>query len=88
MTPRSRAWGDEIMPLDPLTEGDSRAKKHAERCTGECLTDGNCRCWCHFVFTHLDGNEREDAEATRAEILKLREENRQVLALQKREPLS
>lgn len=79
---------DEIMPLDPLTEGDSRTKKHAECCTGGCLTEGNCRCWCHFVFTHLNGNEREDAEATRAEILKLRDESRQVLALQKREPLS
>jgi hypothetical protein len=76
------------MPLDPLTEGDSRAKKHAERCTGECLTDGNCRCWCHFVFTRLDGTEREDAEVTRAEILKLTHASRQVLALRKREHLN
>jgi hypothetical protein len=26
---------DEIMPLDRLTEGDSRTKKHAEYCTGD-----------------------------------------------------
>jgi hypothetical protein len=76
------------MNLDPLTEGDSRTKKHAKSCTGECLTEGNCRCWCHFVFTHLDGNEREDAEATRAEILKLTSESRQVLALRKPEHLN
>jgi hypothetical protein len=76
------------MSLDPKTEGNSRTKKRAECCTGECLTEASCRCWCHFVFTHLDGNEREDAEATRAEILKLRDESRQVLALQKRELLS
>jgi hypothetical protein len=31
-----------------------------------------------FVFSHLDGTEREDAEATRAEILKLTRESRQV----------
>ena len=76
------------MSLDPRTEGDSRTKKHAECCTGECLTDGNCQCWCHFIFTRLDGTEREDAEATQAEILKLTRESRQVLAMQKREHLN
>jgi hypothetical protein len=76
------------MSLDLKTEGDSRAKKHAECCTGECLTEESCQCWCHFVFTHLDGTVREDTEARRAEILKLTSESRQALALQKREHLN
>jgi len=69
------------MPLDRRTQGDARALLHPEVCKGylpTLLSRGrerrrrgcgeDCQCWCHAIFTHFDGTEREDAEALRKEL--------------------
>jgi hypothetical protein len=84
------------MTLDPQTQGDARTKKHADVCNGYLPTElaseekrkmgcaECCDCWCHFTFTNLDGTDREDAEALRAEIRRLNLESAVTLDTKKR----
>ncbi len=79
------------MQLDPRQQGDARTRTCAEGCKGLLLASGRrtagkhcpdgCQCWCHGILFHSDGTEREDAEATRAEMRSLMVANRKILAL-------
>lgn len=84
------------MGLDPQTQGDARAKKHADVCKGYRATElpdeearkrgcaEFCDCWCHLTYTNPDGRDREDAEALRAEIHRLRLESDVTLEMNKK----
>jgi hypothetical protein len=72
------------MRLDPQTQGDARTKKHADVCNGYLPTEladeearkrgctEGCDCWCHFTFPSPGGSDRDDAEALRAEIRRVK----------------
>ena len=46
--------------LNPETEGDARRKRHAKACRDH-LCQMHCRCWCHGVRHHMNGELRADA---------------------------
>ena len=51
--------------LNPYTEGDRRIGTHAKACKprsagGSC--EMSCRCWCHGITKHMNGDVRADSE--------------------------
>jgi hypothetical protein len=54
------------MALSPSTEGDRRTNTHSWYCQKRRCADGPCRCWCHGVTKHLNGDTRPDAPPSAA----------------------
>ena len=50
--------------MNKWTEGDARKKLHAEGCKDK-ICAMYCRCWCHEIYTHQNGEKRADAGAAK-----------------------
>jgi hypothetical protein len=50
--------------VNPVTEGDRRTETHARDCggkNGRGACPMYCRCWCHGITKHTNGERRPDA---------------------------
>ena len=53
--------------MNKFTEGDARTETHAEACRKhDCMMC--CRCWCHGIDCHLNGDPRIDVTEARERV--------------------